>query len=653
MQIINCLSNESINLNNQCGNVIQSFAELNSQRVISIVLPFLSLHSKTASAASYIARTYQLCSIWMEDSASKPIYNKFIDTLKLAGSVGAGIFCPSAQLLYSSVVFFLEQAQKFQKGGNWDKAASLYQIASQIVHLASIYYGTPKWVVLSLLSQAASEGYKAYHEERTPEAIALALLTAIHGYRAYSYSVPKKIEEVLEEQEELDLSGDLEAKIDARRYTIVDSNNKEYDFGSYFHGYGKYLVKGANLHFRRIVAKDGSKSIELSFKVNHLYEERLRRILQGLETMSPDEQRDFALHYQSPRMTATSYGTYFVGQKCNMGNIASVVTLDGLGSLMLGPGSFYSFKNHVKVTLAPSATLDSFRHFLSIFGLQDAAEKSSAEELEKIKIAAVFKTYFPTQAYDAEKEDDYFTLPLNQFKQKIIENIPAIKDIFEQQTVTKNELLPGCVKYGVKIDQEASSRGARALTAAVTGGTNPEKLAMILKYGLLSHEMRERNDISEGGINNPWGYKFGGAQSVFTQMITSQDLIKKPLIDALGYQSPIRLFISLKALNQGSYQYFDDYLGRKDSKAYRSRPALLKFIKKRSEWQIRHEVMIPRVLPEHIKAVSVNSQEIKYQLISQLRKNNLIRNERINGIPVDEFIRTERRLTPDMVKRCY
>ncbi|MGD0664965.1 MAG: hypothetical protein ABSA17_04465, partial [Rhabdochlamydiaceae bacterium] len=189
MQNINHFITKSINSNNQCDKVIQSIAELNSQRVISILLPFLSLHSKIASAASHIARAYQLGSIWMGEASSRPTYDKSIDTLKLAGSVATSILFPSGQLLYSSIVFFIEQAQKFSEGGNWDKAESLYQISSQIVHLASIYYGTPKWIVISLLSQGAGELNKARNEKKTPEAIANVLLAAIRGYKAvYIYN---------------------------------------------------------------------------------------------------------------------------------------------------------------------------------------------------------------------------------------------------------------------------------------------------------------------------------------------------------------------------------------------------------------------------------------------------------------------------------
>jgi hypothetical protein len=71
-----------------------------------------------------------------------------------------------------------------------------------------------------------------------------------------------------------------------------------------------------------------------------------------------------------------------------------------------------------------------------------------------------------------------------------------------------------------------------------------------------------------------------------------------------------------------------------------------------------HEIMIPdRILPEHIKAMYVTSQEIKQQIISHLRESSLIQTlldgrETINGILVDEFIRTEDVISPDLVKDC-
>lgn len=69
--------------------------------------------------------------------------------------------------------------------------------------------------------------------------------------------------------------------------------------------------------------------------------------------------------------------------------------------------------------------------------------------------------------------------------------------------------------------------------------------------------------------------------------------------------------------------------------------------------------MVPdRILPEEIKVMSVATEQLKQQIISHFRKCNLIQmdmegKEKINGISVDEFIRTEELISLDHVKHCY
>jgi hypothetical protein len=108
----------------------------------------------------------------------------------------------------------------------------------------------------------------------------------------------------------------------------------------------------------------------------------------------------------------------------------------------------------VKVTLPPGATLESFQHFLSIFGLEDALKKSTTEDFERLKIGKLFRTFFPAEAHPIERSESFFTLPLDQLKQKVIDTVPNMEEIFAQHTVEKKELLPGYVRYGVPVAKE-------------------------------------------------------------------------------------------------------------------------------------------------------------------------------------------------------
>ncbi len=630
----------TINANKRPDFISKQFADLNAQRIISIALPFLSLHSKTARISSLAIGAYQLYNA-----------NTWSDRALLVSSTALGYFCPLGQLALSSSAVLYKCYQD-------PELKSLLQVTSQAIHIASIYYGTPAWIVASLLSQATGEliqSYKEYQESKTPEMIAALLLAGLRVHKACSY-LPKELPALksntsLAREIDVDLSGDLEDKIDARRFMMVDADNQEHDFGSYFHGYGKNLVKGANLHFKKV-----EKGIELSFRINHIYHQRLRRMINAFNELKLVEQEDVVHLLLNQRIKPDSQHGFYKGD---------MVVFDKLGTLnFVKNEDVYNSKDQVKVTLPQGATLESFKHFLSHFGLQDALERSSDEDIERIKIGILFRTFFPSKAYETEKDDSFFTLPLNKLKQRIVWVAPQMEEHFKQESIEARELFPGYVKYGVAIDKKAYALGARALTTSLTslGNANTQKsldqIATILKIGLLSQEMREKNGINAKGLNFPYHYIVGGAQSIYTQMITTSDLLKQKRLSSFPYTSfmtsPIRLYLSLDTLNQGSYQFIDGRCGSRVTDQYISRPTITQFVQSNPSMNPMHEIMLPdRVRPEYIKAMSVQSQLFKELIITHLRKCNLIHNEKINGIPVDEFIRTEDHITPDIVKHCH
>jgi hypothetical protein len=208
--------------------------------------------------------------------------------------------------------------------------------------------------------------------------------------------------------------------------------------------------------------------MELTFKVNQVFLERLQDKLDGLARLPLDEQQAFALRCKSQGIQIFHKMPYTVSKAYLRKKSAHLVVLEGLGSLMIGKKSCYNLKDQVKVTLPAGATLESFQQFLSIFELEDALKKSTREDIERLKVGKLFRTFFPAEAHPIERSDSFFTLPLDQLKQKIIDTVPNMKDIFAQHTVTKIELLPGYVRYGVPVQKEVHALGGRALTTALT-----------------------------------------------------------------------------------------------------------------------------------------------------------------------------------------
>jgi len=668
----------TIDANKRSDFIFKNFSDLNAQRIISIALPFLALNSKTAAISSVGVGVYQCYTLWNTTPDKTTTGRKWADAALLVSSAALGSLFPKHQLIFSNAVFFSTHLYKLLASDN--RPTTLLQIIHQAIHLSSIYHKTPVWIVLSLLSQATQEltqAYKQGKENKIPEMIASFLLAAIRLHKASSY-LPSDfgLLKTKQQKQEIiidDLSGDLDAKIEARRFKIVDVNGKEYDFGSYFHGFGKSFVKGANIHFRKIVLENGAERTELSFRVNHIYHERLKQIIDGLNQLNEEDRKDFARQFQAAGLGVNCQAAYVLGQK-NMGEgSAYQADFEGLGSLIIGNEQIYNLKDYVKVTLNKGATLESFHHFLSIFGLDDALQKSTKDDLEKIKLGVLFRIFFPKESYYLEKDGTTFTLSAEQLKQKIIETAPKMDEYFKKYSAVQRELFPGYVKFGVAVDQRLSGFGAKGLTTVLTSlnrpenrGKEAEQVVNILKNGLLSQELREKNGIDTQGFNIDRHYVVGGAQSVYTQIITQIDINAKKRFRSFFYTSPVRLYISLDALNQSSYQSPLDRCGIRTVQDYINRPTIFDLtntlamnmpILQRREYN-GHEIMIPdRILPVFIKAMSVKSERIKQEIIALMRAENLIKigldgQEKYNGIPVNEFILTDHYLTPKHVKRC-
>jgi hypothetical protein len=669
----------TINSNNRSDFIFKSFSDLNGQRIISIALPFLALNSKTAALSSVGVGFYQCYTLWKTTPDKTTTGRKWADAVLLVSSAALGTLFPKCQLIFSSGVFFSTHLYKLLATDN--RPTTVLQIIHQAIHLSSIYHKTPAWIVLSLLSQASQEltaAYKQGKENKTPEMIASFLLAAIRLHKASSY-IPSdfglfKAPKIAPKEPEDDLTGDLDAKIEARRFKMVDASGKEYDFGSYFHGFGKSLVKGANIHFRKTVLENGTKRTELYFRVNHIYHERLKQIMDGLKELDGEGRMEFACLFKAGGVGIDYEAVYALGQK-NMGKgSAYQANFEGLGSLCLGNEQVYNLKDLVKVTLSEGATLESFQHFLSIFGLDDALQQSTKDDLEKIKLGVLFRTFFPQQSYYLEKDGAVFTLSSEQLKQKIIETVPQMDALFKKYPPVQRELFPGYVRFGVAVDRHLAKLGGRALTTVLTSLSRPgnesqeaDQVVNILKNGLLSQESREKNGIGTKGLNNDRHYVFGGAQSVYTQMITQIDIDAKKRFRNFYYTSPVRLYISLDALNQGCYQGFLDRCGIRTVQEYIHRPSIFDLthtlainmtLFQRQGYR-GHEIMIPdRIRPEFIKAMSVKSETIRQQIIEKMREENLITvdrrgQEKFNGIPINEFIHTEHYLSRHHVKHCF
>ena len=177
--------NPIINSNRLPDFISKSVANLNSQRIISLALPLLSLNPITARVSSVGVGLYQCYSMWTNKDVKTFSGSKWADTALLASSITLSVFFPMLQLGFSSGVFFGTYVYKLLKEDS--PGLTALQMTQHAVHLASLYYRTPLLMGISLVSQAGTEIVQAYHEERTPERCVNLLMAAIRLYTASQY----------------------------------------------------------------------------------------------------------------------------------------------------------------------------------------------------------------------------------------------------------------------------------------------------------------------------------------------------------------------------------------------------------------------------------------------------------------------------------
>ncbi len=494
----------------------------------------------------------------------------------------------------------------------------------------------------------------------------------------------------------------LAEQIDAKRVVLIDpTTEKKYNFGAYFHGYGKGLVNGANLRFQRKVSKDGAVVTGLSFKINRFYLSRAKEQYENLK-ITADQIKTLQRSSNATENEKTStalkdlvafkvkYSDFFTSYSENYsmtdGKEKTIISMDeerltlnlkrllstdfdSRGIRINGVGSLEMGENTVKVSLQGDQDIGQFHRFLSLFGLDEAIQPSTAEDLEKIKLGFLFKFFYPLQAYQSQKDESFLTLSIDQMKEKIIAMAPQMAKYFNEYNIQPVEMLPGLVRYSIPIDNEVYSLGGRALTAMITSGLDNEGeitselskkelrvITNIIKHGMFSEHLKKAGKLSKDGL--------GGNGSVFTQMIWKEDVAGQKQLEKLGYSGcgHVRLYISLKSLNRGSHQYDSDLGGTKQGSTYKRRKNILDFTRFFPFWSKQakkcHELMTPdRIFSKEIKGISVNTEQIRDQILNHFRKCQLIQldakgKEMINGIPAKEFISVEHHIPADIVKRC-
>ena len=446
------------------------------------------------------------------------------------------------------------------------------------------------------------------------------------------------------------------------------------DFGKHFHGMGEDLVKGANLAFRTKII-DGKEITELDFKVNHFFRDRIQGTIDDFSTLDQKEMNEILA-------LAKSHATGIrieKNQPLPLGNEmkgdSTKITLEGLGSIYIGSTKdLPTMYDRVLVQMDSGKNLYDFHELMAFLDLDYALHLCAQEHTDRLKMGHLFRIFFPREATPFERSHEFFELPLDQLKAKMIEKAPEMEKIFDDHydKMRLEEILPGRMRYRVEgLAEKAYAHGARGLTAAITGAYSDtilfERIASMLKMGMVSSELRAQGNLNINGMSTSFDFYSGGADSVFMQMVTEKNCNDHMSFNQLNYHGKARFLISLDALETGTYQYFDDSFGNRRVDPsywnnYTSRPNILELADRLNAptsdyWgspYSGHEVMAKeRLDPSFFTGIAVDSAQTRGNLMEYLRTHNLIQwdrsgHETILGIAADRFVRVAPNASEDL-----
>lgn len=662
-----------------------------AKRTAVTALPLLSLHKPFSGVISLATNSVRsvchlsLCfeSIRNGDSIRASSYELF----QLALSVTALAACifnftiglyviTSVDILTSLKELISELAAKNHSRA-FEEALSL---TTSSLYLAMLVLGSLEVALAFFVIQALHSFYLSksdFNKGRYIEAFGKALMGFARGYQAKQQVhliqkrrrllKMKKLYEFIESIKKGKKIDDLYdhpiiqlAQMGDQHVVIDDGNGNMIDFGAHFFGLGKGVVKGMNV---RVINK--GENTEIEFKINHVFRDKLQKRIEHLLSLPHNQVDDslkiFGSHAKAVRIKKEEI---YLDSVDFFDSVYKINAL-GIGTITVGADlNMPVLRDTVTVKLSKNKTLFDMHELLSFLDLENALRKSSAEDLERMKVGHLFRIFYPREATPFERSNENYDLPLEEYKKEIIKRSPKMKEVMSKylDKMELAEVMPGKLRYHVRgLSDEIKSLGVKGLTSEITGVYDDSEVSMskrltsIMKLGMLSTESRVKLGIGEHGLGGYGAdYLTGGAESVYTQAITDKikdkdDYMYSWFNDGMS----ARINFSPKVLESGTYQYHDDNFGTKLYNEdvnyfygeYKNRPSIFEFAKEEAKnTSYSNEVMIKdRIDSKYISSILLDSEQLKQQVIRDFRRASIIQkdakgNETINGKTLDQFL---------------
>ncbi len=684
------------------------------QRPLVVAVPLLKVHPLSQATTVTCTKLFKAGRVfldirkhWQKGDLSR-VGMGMMRTSVLIATVGTTIFEHSLLNIFAVSAAFVKDIVGFATALSTRDEQAIrdagWAITGSGLMLASTLYGAPEVILASMIFGIVSEVYKSikhYKQGKWLEATVSVVLAMVFAYQtsqtamevrerwaavreeaipiAKSASISPKFKalaERIDKGQDVEFLkehplGDLAQAIKDRGVSFEVPQMGVIDFGAHTSYLGGSIVKGSviNLRERNV---DGHEIYELAFNVNHVHREKLNSALKEYQGTSSASLNSFADSRgvcegdlrlsQAPFQYLKRVGEqYFTSELFKLGN-AQTLTCKGVGSISVGASpEVVSLYDRVVVRIDKSSQSSHMHFLLSLFGLDGALKPSTPQELDRLKIGQLFRAYYPQEATSLERLPSFFKSPLEALKKTIIDKVPQMETIFNEELakMVPQELLPGKIRYTIpNLAQKAQELGARALMSGVGYGEAAcERVAAILKTGALSSQGRYEAGLFVHGLSSNTDHLFGGADSVFTRLVTDA---AAPNLGRYSWAGDVQLIYSLNALDRGTYQYNEDSFGSRmmANDKYKSRSSILDFVQQQQQnISYSNEVMLKDyVPPEEIVGCVVSNQSLKNQLINALKKVGIVqeigRNLFVRGIPVDDFIRVGGSIGGKMLARA-
>ena len=323
----------------------------------------------------------------------------------------------------------------------------------------------------------------------------------------------------------------------------------------------------------------------------------------------------------------------------------------------------------------PETMLKAANMMLTMIGCPPALVESNPEDKQRRALLHVFRCFYPAEAYKLERDPATYALNPAVLRDKICGLVPNMQAHFKEyltqdhMPISEIESTAGKRVTSINISPQLKQRGALGLIHGMSSSCKvcAPIISKILQSGLLSSQRRFQSGILSTGQSSYNDHQGGGAEGVFTRMVTEQ-LAANQLIQKFSSMETLQILIDLDAVNGSNTYGFDgDHYGSRNSLGYHVRKNLMELTddlqvppgdrfgrpREVAKYGTANEVIVrDRIPPQFIRGLVVQTEENKKTLIEQLKNDHVLvfkSGEWYYGSKnINDFIKVSTKFTKEM-----